>query len=388
MFTAIAMAALCTIAGFVRLKQGYRPARLYVAGLLIFAVGVTTYNLTLMDILPHNSITSNGYVIGSVFEMLLFSLALSDRITFFAKEKKKALLEAEKSRYKTQLFLEKNTNAQSRYAEKLKKAIENTQKEVAEKNTLIIEDLKQAQWIQNSSLPSQALMSSLLDQCVVYRKPKDLVGTEMYAVNPIEDGLFYLSLFDCGGHGVGGAIFAQSVQANLNAIFKEIEASAPPSLIIEALDRRLSLDRNLKDVSYQESLYHCEIAVCRVDRNQGVLSFSGLGLGLFCQTKGDTHYYQGTPGFVGDWRRKSLIGLENMILSLKNSAFFMVSDGVTGQIGGDRGLPFGRNRLTGLLKDISGTEIDVQIRKMEKVLRELQGDQEQSDDISIIGFSA
>ncbi|MEP7321281.1 MAG: adenylate/guanylate cyclase domain-containing protein [Saprospiraceae bacterium] len=78
-------------------RKGYRPARYFIIAVSAFFLSICIYTLCLFGVIPLNSITDNLIEIGSGMEMLLFSLALADKI----REYKRAKNQAEKNLLKT-----------------------------------------------------------------------------------------------------------------------------------------------------------------------------------------------------------------------------------------------------------------------------------------------
>ena len=84
------------VTGFVCLYRGYRPARYYALAWSISMAGSAIYALKTFSLLPNNFITVWGIQIGSAWEVILLSMALSDRLSLLQKEKDK--LQAEYTR--------------------------------------------------------------------------------------------------------------------------------------------------------------------------------------------------------------------------------------------------------------------------------------------------
>jgi two-component system NtrC family sensor kinase len=82
-------------------KQGYRPAKFFLAAWSTFLVGVCIFVLKDVGILPYNKFTYYTMPIGSALEVILLSLALGDRINILSKEK-------EDSQLKNLILLQEN----------------------------------------------------------------------------------------------------------------------------------------------------------------------------------------------------------------------------------------------------------------------------------------
>jgi len=74
--------------------KGYRPAKIFLLGWTIFIVAVVIFVLKNAGVLPYNAYTEYDMEIGSVFEVVLLSIALADKINLFRKEKEESQAEA------------------------------------------------------------------------------------------------------------------------------------------------------------------------------------------------------------------------------------------------------------------------------------------------------
>ena len=68
------------VMGGIGLLVGVSSARYFVLAWSALLIGVLVYMLKSFGVLPHNSLTQNGFQIGSLIEMILLSLALSSRV--------------------------------------------------------------------------------------------------------------------------------------------------------------------------------------------------------------------------------------------------------------------------------------------------------------------
>ena len=96
---AMTVFALCTsvtglTAGVVCIARGYHPARYYVVARLFRFLGLFAAVLGMHNILSMNLPANSGMQIASIFEVLLFSFALADRINMMRRDKEKAQAEA------------------------------------------------------------------------------------------------------------------------------------------------------------------------------------------------------------------------------------------------------------------------------------------------------
>ncbi len=88
---------VCLIAGIYLFSRGVAVARYFVVGWTVFFTGVLALAASKFGLLPINFFTNNAMQIGSALEVVLFSLALADRINIDKREKLAAKQEAIKN---------------------------------------------------------------------------------------------------------------------------------------------------------------------------------------------------------------------------------------------------------------------------------------------------
>jgi len=67
--------------------QGHKIAKIYTLALVTFFIGMSLVSLLSLSLLPYNSFIRNAPILGSAFEIVLFSLALAYRINLLRHEK-------------------------------------------------------------------------------------------------------------------------------------------------------------------------------------------------------------------------------------------------------------------------------------------------------------
>ena len=86
-FWAIPNGLVFIIGAVVCWKKGYRPARYYLLGWIFLVLGGVVTALKTLGVLPSTFLTEYGLQIGSLFEVILFSFALADRLKKLEHEK-------------------------------------------------------------------------------------------------------------------------------------------------------------------------------------------------------------------------------------------------------------------------------------------------------------
>ncbi|MDH5681464.1 MAG: GGDEF domain-containing protein, partial [Spirochaetota bacterium] len=126
-YFAMTEAIIAMVAGTIRLRRGFKPARIFLAAWFTFSLGVVVMTLRLLGFLPDNIFTHHTMKLGSILEVILLSFALGDRITIMRQDKEKAQHMALRN-------LEENYRLKEEFARTLEEKIDTRTHELNEKN--------------------------------------------------------------------------------------------------------------------------------------------------------------------------------------------------------------------------------------------------------------
>jgi len=267
------------------------------------------------------------------------------------------------------------------------KVIERT-KQLQEKNEHIMESITYAKIIQMSILPlNDNLKQCIRDHFVLWR-PRDTVGGDIYWFNQSGDN-YIVGLIDCTGHGVPGAFMTMTANSVLNRIAGEISINDPAKMLVE-LNRyvRITLNHHVSNGDLSDYDNGMDIGLCYIMPLEKKMIYAGAKIPLyFCKNDEITVINADKQG-VG--YRSSLEDFKYTNHEIKltgNETFYLTSDGYVDQRinGGEFGL--GKNRFKKLLSENYTLPLEQQKVKFESLLDTLQGDEIQTDDITVIGLS-
>jgi serine phosphatase RsbU (regulator of sigma subunit) len=71
----------------------------------------------------------------------------------------------------------------------------------------------------------------------------------------------------------------------------------------------------------------------------------------------------------------------------EDMAFYLLTDGFTDQLGGERGRSFGKKRFKHLLRKHSGETFEIQCERLLQAFTEYKGGRERLDDVTVVGFT-
>lgn len=256
---------------------------------------------------------------------------------------------------------------------------------LALKNKQILDSIRYAKLIQTAILPRSDLMMRYLRDHLVIWLPRDVVGGDFYFLHPARDGSCFLGLADCTGHGIPGAFMTMTAHAVLRQILSESDG-LPLSSILTLMDERLR--QTLQHSGDGDALnYGMDIALCRLDA--GTLEYAGCGIDLCMVHKGTPSVIKATHRGLGyrlKPRKMKPIAVHH-INAAEQIRFYLVSDGLLDQDGGEEGFGFGRERFLNQIAGWADLSMSQQQTLLVELLESYRGQRAQRDDITVFGFS-
>ncbi len=273
------------------------------------------------------------------------------------------------------------------YSRTLEQKVTERTRDLKDKNKLIMDSMNFASRVQRDILPLEEKIKAALPEHFILFKPKDIVSGDFYWFEQMEDNIF-IAAVDCTGHGVPGALMSMLGYTILNKLVTE-QRTYDPALILQ------HLHRDLIAASKQRGDRHIDTAgmdVCLCRINERKITFAGAHLPLYLvKSKNEA---KGKPEVIelkGD--RRSISGLkkeaqrfftQKEINMQPGDMIYLSSDGFAHQ-NNSRDEKFGKKRLKELFLEIAPLSPAEQRRKLARELERHQGEEEQRDDITIIG---
>lgn len=114
--------------------KGYQPARFFLMAFTFFLLGYSIRLLSYFNIIENNIFSIYSYNIGVLTEMILFSIAIGDRIRTLKEERTKALLEKDKAQHQIILQLKENEKLKDKVNRELEEKVALRTQEINHKN--------------------------------------------------------------------------------------------------------------------------------------------------------------------------------------------------------------------------------------------------------------
>lgn len=252
------------------------------------------------------------------------------------------------------------------------------------KNREIVDSIQYARLIHQAILPKQRHFDRAFNNSFFIYQPKDIIGGDFYWVTKIED-LSFVVLGDCTGHGVPGALLSVLGHSLLNYIILGKNILSCKDIITE-LDQRVIDSFHM---SHEERFNNdwIDISICCYNNKTGILEFSGAMQSIYLVRNGNILEYEGSKFPVAGWQIETERNFTSHHIELqKNDIIYLLSDGFSDQFGGPLNKKFNRRRLKQMLLSVAKHPMELQKEMIIHVFNKWKGNEEQVDDVSLIGI--
>jgi serine phosphatase RsbU (regulator of sigma subunit) len=248
----------------------------------------------------------------------------------------------------------------------------------------ITDSIRYAEKIQEAILPPLSIFKLFFSDAFCFYKPKDFVSGDFYWVSTQENNLI-IAIGDCTGHGVPGAFMSIIGMDLLNQAVNQKHLKEP-SQILEFLNTELprKLKRENNELILKDSM---DIAICSVDSNKKKLIFSGALIPFMLIRNQSIISIKSDYTSIGSSTKVFSKPFSQHIVDLKTGDWiYLYSDGYMDQIGGEKKKKFMRNHFQKTLLTLSQFNGEVQLSELDNIFTHWKGNNEQIDDVLILGL--
>jgi two-component system, sensor histidine kinase LadS len=420
--------------------EGGKIAKYFVRGSAFLLLSVILYNIAFFSVVQFRWVEIENFnvsqlnvliEVGVVIEILFFSYGLGRKMQIAEQEKRitdeKLILQLqENDKLQTQVNRELEGKVQERTL-KLNETIEelnstlqlvNYQKrEIEEKKESITASINYAKRIQTAMMPTEAEIQRTLPQSFVLFRPCDIVSGDFYYFSETIDKVI-IAAVDCTGHGVPGAFMSMIGNEILNEIVN-VKAIQTANLILEELHKGVRKALKQQDTDNKDGmdlallvLHKTEKTLPNFQEISGVscIEYAGAMNPLYCcdangklyEIKADKKPIGGSHFNEENDRKftKNIIVLgqimttdeeekqEKNVLHLPTNTctLYLSTDGYQDQFGGEQNKKFMPRRLRELLVEVQNLDLQAQKQQIEQTFEHWLGNNEQIDDVLLIGL--
>ena len=264
-----------------------------------------------------------------------------------------------------------------------------------------LESLRYAKNIQKTILPSPKILNSILPNNFIFYNQRDIVGGDFFWIKKLENKI-YLAVGDSTGHGVPGAMMSVLGVSILNNIFFQIKKNEKASKIVEYFYEQL-ISYSLSDDSYNNDSIELGLYIIDVKTKQVQFSANNFQTIIvsdkpkinsqilktektkYIEEKSEKKTVEYLKVLSGLMNNEGKANVEFTIDT--NDKIYLFSDGITDQFGGEKNKKINRKGILNIIKRYCNISILHQEHKIIKEFIDWKGENEQVDDIILLGFS-
>jgi len=276
--------------------------------------------------------------------------------------------------------------------------IEQKNKKIEKQKEAITDSIMYAKRIQMAVLPPVKWFNEILPENFIFFRPRDIVSGDFYWINQRENKIIVVAA-DCTGHGVPGAFMSMLGVSYLNRLWAEIEFNNA-SEVLDKLRDFVIETLNPKQTEYTEK-DGMDMSLVIIDYDKKELQYAGAYNSLYIVGPKDSfdnprQINAGNNLSLFEWKAdkmpigahlKQTNSFTNHIIPYhKGDMIYMFSDGFADQFGGKSGHKYMAKNFKNLLLKIAQKKAEEQMSELEFELQNWQADNEQVDDILILGF--
>ena len=269
--------------------------------------------------------------------------------------------------------------------ENLEATVEERTKELVKVHKNIQDNIKHASLIQNAILPNQNGIYKFFQDCFIIYQPRDIVGGDIYFFNKLDENRAYLFVIDCTGHGVSGAfvtMLSKAIQEQLSILLHKQHYDT--SMILSYFNRSL---HQLINQTKHHSNIGLDAGVVYIDKSKKILEYAGANIPLYYIKDRQLEIIKPDRYSVGYYQCDTNHNYKSHTISIEEGMkFYITTDGYIDQNGGEKGFPLGKKRFKNLILDNYFLDLNTQKRIYQEYLVSYKKDNEQTDDITFIGF--
>ncbi len=273
-----------------------------------------------------------------------------------------------------------------------KNNIEKLLAETTQAHESIKKSIDYAAYIQKALINKTPKLSEYFPDSFIIYKPKDIVGGDFYWYSKVGKKIIVAAI-DCTGHGIPGAFLTVLGNNTLNSIVN-IGGVVKPGDILKQLHFEVSKSLNQENSNNNDGM---DISLCTIDMDENKFWFAGANnpLVMFQNNeinivKGEKYGIAGTSNFIFD-RMKESGKSEEMYKTHEfnltpDTCIYLFSDGYRDQISGEERKKLKTKNFINLLKENYQKPVSDQKEYLLDYFDKWKGNEEQVDDIVVIGI--
>ncbi len=262
--------------------------------------------------------------------------------------------------------------------------------QILEQSKDITDSIQYARRIQSAILPHDEVIKYLLPKHFILYKPRNIVSGDFYWLTH-KRGEIIVVVADCTGHGVPGSLMSMLGSTLLNDVINSIDTLKADLILNELRDQVILRLRQTGQVS--ETKDGMDIGICLLNKDTMKLQYAGAYNPLYLIRNDKLTEFKADKMPIGISPKAGKPFTNHEIKVKKDDAYYLFSDGIIDQFGGDDGKKYLSTRFQKLLLSIQDKIMYDQKEILDNELNEWMGltgkypqKYEQVDDIIVMGI--
>lgn len=266
-----------------------------------------------------------------------------------------------------------------------RKRLSNT---VRESLAHITQGIISAKRILEVALPGTEDLRRQFPGAILISKPRDILGGD-FLFTGIKGNRRTLALIDSTGHGIPGAMVSLMGSTLINKSYVTL-GNPDPSSILKHFHQEFDVLMKVNQGTPQ--MYGFDAGILTVDDTTQTIEFAGARGDLYLVRDGQTHTIRGTRSSIefDAITRGQNVQKEYQLHKVSyrsGDQFYMITDGVRDQFGGEKNRKLGRKRLCDILAKHAALGSKEREKAIQKDLLIWKGANAKVDDATLVGIS-
>jgi serine phosphatase RsbU (regulator of sigma subunit) len=248
----------------------------------------------------------------------------------------------------------------------------------------ILSSIAYAQRIQAAILPNENSITDCIPHSFILYKPKDIVSGDFFWFSNLDKNSYIIVAADCTGHGVPGAIMTVIGSTLLHQIVIENKITQPSEILVE-LDKRITL--TLKQEKQNQTLIRdgMDLSLLKVDKTKKEIIYANAKRPAIFIRNNEIKEFRASKFTIDGLESSEKIFDEVKINFIEGDIIYLFTDGCTDQFGGKNNKKFMIKRFREFLMNYHALPMLEQKASLNNIIESWTGNNEQTDDILIIG---
>jgi len=264
--------------------------------------------------------------------------------------------------------------------------LEQTARQLNERNDDITSSIHYARRIQEAILPSKAEAQDLFPQSFIYYKPKDIVCGDFFWVARGDDNMLYAAAVDCTGHGVPAALMSIIGHNLLTEVVMKDKVREPGKILTQLHQRvrqSLKQDHELKQGDTYDGM---DICLCAIDTVRSEIQYAGAFNSLYIAKRGVVEEVHADKIPIGGYQDEAFrIYTNHRIAYQGGEVLYLSTDGFANQLSSQQ-KRYSTKRFKDFLTGLRAAEMPEQEAMFETEYQAWADGYEQMDDILVMGI--